>query len=95
MNFEKHFLPKDIETASQEYWCILDLLTSTLEKLQTGDIEAAKQDSIDLLKSLQEMSKMTSEKQQIDRMHEMVNRLNASGVHIEIVKRKLYDQQGY
>lgn len=92
MKFEKHFLPNDISQASSEYWCAMDMLTRTLEKLQAGNIEGAKQDSTDLLKSIHELSKMSSEKHQIDRVNKMVNQLNTSGVHVELLRRQLHDQ---
>lgn len=92
MNFTKHFSPLDISKASEEYWCAMDLLSNIMTKLQQGEIEAAKQRSIDLLKSIHELSKMSSEKYGKDR-NEFINRLNTSGVHIELVRRQLLDRK--
>ncbi|MFC2948570.1 hypothetical protein [Virgibacillus sediminis] len=93
MKIEDHFLPEDIKRASEEYWCVMDLLSDVMDNVFAGDIEMAKHRSIDLLKSIHELSKMSDKKTATDRRLEMVNELNAAGVNIELVRRHLSEKQ--
>jgi len=90
MNLQKHFLPKDIKKASEEYWRTMDLLSCTMEHIQSGDIDTAKHHSIELLLSIHKMSKMSSKKYAADREF-LVNNLNNMGVHAELVRRSYLD----
>lgn len=93
MKLHKHFLPEDIRHASEEYWCVMDLLTEIMTKLQNGEMESAKHRSIDLTKSLHELSMLSGKKYTIDRRNEIVNQMNAAGVHVELVRRQLLDRK--
>lgn len=92
MNFPEHFLPPDISKASEEYWRTVELLTITLNNLQEGDMETAKHCSIGLLKSIHELSKLNTKKRNADRQ-DFANMMNRSGVHIELVRRRLFDPE--
>ncbi|WP_106494931.1 hypothetical protein [Lentibacillus sp. Marseille-P4043] len=92
VKLEKQFLPDDIYRASQEYWCSLDLQCMIAEKLVSGDFDAAKNMSIDLTKSLHELSKMSDKKHDQDELNTLMDELIQQGVAFELVRRYSHER---
>jgi len=91
MKLGNHYLTQDLPEASKEYWCSLDLLCIIMDDLNNGEIEKAKRLSTDLTLSLHELSKLRDKKKQAERLEQLVDRMNASGIHIELVRRAILD----
>ncbi|MYL45017.1 hypothetical protein GLV94_05130 [Virgibacillus halodenitrificans] len=92
MKLENHFLPEDISDASKEYWAVLDLMAAIMRKINDGDIEIAKHFSIDLTKSLHELTKLSGKRYKQNRYQEIVNRMKDQGIHIEVVRGLMHEQ---
>ena len=87
LRLHQHFLPEDLEQASKQYWCLIDLLTVITKEIQRGDIVAAKYRSTDLTRSLHELSKLADKKQVVDRHNALVQQMIHDGVHIQVIRR--------
>ncbi|MGY0692658.1 hypothetical protein ACW2QC_07665 [Virgibacillus sp. FSP13] len=87
MKLHNEFLPENIYQASQEYWCGMDLLCVIMDKLNSGDFETAKNMSIDLTKSLHELSLMSDKKRNQDKLNTLMDALVKQGVTVELVRR--------
>lgn len=85
MNLREHFLERDLTKASQEFKCVKDCLELVVENIEKGDMDKAKHHSIDLLKSLHEMTNMSFEKQRVDRLASLIPGM-PTAVHIDIVR---------
>ncbi|WP_121615249.1 hypothetical protein [Virgibacillus halodenitrificans] len=92
MKLENHFLPEDISDASKEYWAVLDLMAAIMRKINDSDIEIAKHFSIDLTKSLHELTKLSDKKYKQDRYQEMINEMKEQGIHIELVRGLMHER---
>ncbi|MGX9931990.1 hypothetical protein PD280_06290 [Virgibacillus salarius] len=92
MNLEKHFLPNDIKRASEEYWCVMDLLSMIMKLTNEGNIARAKHLSTDLTKSLHELEQMSSKKYKEDKLHTLVQELAQRGVDVEVVRVRLHER---
>lgn len=86
MKLHEHFLKEDLYQASKEFNCFKDCLELTMIHANNGDVELAKQRSIDVTKSLHELSKMAYKKTQVDRRNEMVRQLQQRGIDIQVVR---------
>lgn len=92
MNLEKHFLPDDIKRASEEYWCVMDLLSMIMKLTNEGNIAKAKHLSTDLTKSLHELERMSSKKYNQEKFSELLLELSQRGVDVEIVRMHLNER---
>lgn len=86
MKLHEHFLKEDLYQASKEFNCFKDCLELTMIHAKNGDVELAKQRSIDVTKSLHELGKMAYKKTQVDRRNEMVRQLQQRGIDIQVVR---------
>ncbi|MDY7044397.1 hypothetical protein RVS70_09285 [Virgibacillus sp. M23] len=92
MNLEKHFLPDDIKRASEEYWCVMDLLSMIMKLTNEGNIAKAKHLSTDLTKSLHALERMSSKKYNQEKFSELLLELSQRGVDVEIVRMHLNER---
>lgn len=91
MKLHKHFLKEDLYDASKEFNCFKDCLVLMNEQVECGDIEKAKQLSIDVTKSLHELSKMAHKKMQTDRSIDLINQLKQRGINIQVIRGFMHD----
>src|SRR5699024_7627857 len=87
MKLHNHFLPDDMEEASKEFWCIKDLIIKLKLQLDRGNTEGAKHTSIDLTKSLHELTKLSEKKYRQEKNQEAVNLMAVTAVHFEVLRR--------
>lgn len=87
MRLHEHFLPGDLEKASKEYHCIRDLLIDINLELKKGNSERAKQLSIELTRSLHELTRLAEKKSDLDRISTYMEQLGAAGINIQVVRK--------
>ncbi|MEN2765800.1 hypothetical protein [Ornithinibacillus xuwenensis] len=93
MKLHQHFLPQDLKQASEEYWCVVDLLEVITKDIQKGDIELAKHRSTDLTRSLHEMSQLAHKKQIVDRHREIVKQMHHDAIQFQIMRSVYSDRK--
>ncbi|MBN6206230.1 hypothetical protein JYK21_07185 [Ralstonia pickettii] len=86
MNLHEHFLPNDMVQASKEYKCFKDCLKQVHIQMDKGNIEIAKHRTIDMLKSLHELSKLSEKKYRVECYKHLLQHMNTVGVNIELVR---------
>jgi len=86
MKLHEHFLPEDMKEASKEFWCIKDLIIKLKLQLDRGNTEGAKHTSIDLTKSLHELTKLSEKKYRQEKNQEVVNLMAVTAVHFEVLR---------
>lgn len=91
MRLHEHFLPQDMIEASKEFWCVQDLLMQLEMELENGQVHDAKMTSVDLKKSLQELTKLAEKRYQKEKMNQIAEMMGAAGIHIEVI-RKLHHE---
>jgi len=91
MKLHKHFLPEDLGQASREFWCIKDLLQKITFLIEEGEIEKAKRLSIDLTRSLHELSRLSAKKYEQDQMNQIVEMMGSAGINVQVI-RKLHHE---
>lgn len=91
MRLHEHFLNEDLHTASKEYHCFKDCLELTVLHLENGDVELAKQRSIDVTKSLHELSKLADKKNKADKQDMLVQHMIQQGINIQFIRRHFND----
>lgn len=87
MKLHKYFLPEDLEQASREFWCLKDLLLKITADIENGEIEKAKHLSIDLTRSLHELSRLSSKKHEMDKVNYLMEQLGAAGMNIQVIRK--------
>lgn len=85
MDIRKHFLQIDIGDAVKELRRVDDCLKQVTLNVNKGNLEKAKDRSVDLLTSLSNLTKMAEEKTKIDRMDALIPGM-PTAVHIEIMR---------
>lgn len=85
MKLHEHFLSTDLEQASKEYSCAKDCLMLINTYLEQGDIEKAKQRTIDMLHSMHELSKLEDRKLSFERNKHLFNGM-PTVTHIELTR---------
>lgn len=91
MRLHEYFLKDDLFQANSEYVCFRDCLQSMVEHIEEGDFELAKQRSVDVTKSLHELSKLAGKKMDIERRNELIRQLQEHGITIQVVRRHFND----
>lgn len=91
MRLHKHFLPQDLAKASKHYHCLIDCLELVTLHLNKGNVELAKQRSIDVTRSLRELCKLAEKKYEVDRMNFYTEMMGASGINVQVI-RKLHHE---
>lgn len=89
MRLHKHIMPEDLKQASKENWCAKDLLQLISELLDAGEVEKAKHYSIDLTKSLHELSKLTYKKRKAESYAAILRQMGTQG---ELIKRYYFEK---
>lgn len=79
MRLHEHVLPKEMVQGSKEKHCAEDLLKLITKQLKEGKIEAAKLNSIDLTKSLHELSKMKDRKRTSEKYDALLSYMGFEG----------------
>jgi outer membrane protein assembly factor BamD (BamD/ComL family) len=82
-------MPEDLKQASQESWCAKDLLQLISESLDAGEVEKAKQHSIDLTKSLHELSKLADKKRIAESYAHMLRQMDMQG---DLIRRYFFER---
>lgn len=85
MNLHEHFLPQDLVQASKEYKSFKDCMKHVQGDMEQGDIEVAKHYTIDMLRSIQELSKLSDRKKTSDRHKRLMNGM-PTVTHIELTR---------
>ena len=93
MKLHKHFLQQDMVQASKEYHSYKDLLAIVDRELDRGDIESAKHRATDMLLSLQELSKLSYKKYNLERQNKLMEQMGAAGISIQLVRGHFLDRQ--
>lgn len=88
MKLHEHFLKEDLYQASKEFNCFKDCLELTMIHVNNGDVELAKQRSIDVTKSLHEMSKLAQKKNDIERRNMLVRHMQQQGIDIQLIRKR-------
>lgn len=88
MKLHNHFLSSDLEQASREFHCTKDLLVEINRNLRHGKIEKAKHLSIDLTKSLHELTKLAEKKINLNRLNYYMKELGTTQVIRRLVHAK-------
>lgn len=91
MRLHKHFLKEDLGQASRQYHCFKDCLKLMISHLQNGEIERAKQRSIDVTRSLHELSRLSAKKYEQDQMNQIVEMMGSAGINVQVI-RKLHHE---
>jgi len=91
MKLHESFLKEDLFQANEEYVCFRDCLELMIEHIQEGEMEQAKQRSIDVTKSLHELSKLAQKKNELERRTKLVRHMQEQGITIQIVRRHFND----
>lgn len=86
MKLHKHFLNSDLDQASREYHCTRDLIVLIRKNLMDGNIEQAKQLSIELTRSLHELSKLADKKLEQDKFNHLIEMMGAAGIHVQVLR---------
>jgi len=86
MNLHEHFLQQDLVRASKEYKSYKDCMKHVQADMEKGDIETAKHYTIDMLRSIQELSKL-SDKKNIANRHKLMYQGMPTVSHIELTRR--------
>ncbi|MFD2209417.1 hypothetical protein ACFSMW_06805 [Virgibacillus halophilus] len=81
-----HFLEQDLNQAYKEQECLQALVKSVTNHIKQGEFELAKHRSQDMLLSLHELSQLAYKKKQYDRAGNLLNRMEAMGIHVEVVR---------
>jgi len=88
VKLHNHFLKEDLEQASKEFECVKDLLIAINDEVQSGNMEKAKHLSIDLTKSLHELSRLAEKKKKMDDINYYMKKLGTAQVIRMIVHAK-------
>src|SRR5699024_3676857 len=91
MKLHERFLKEDLLQANEEYVCFRDCLGLMVDHVLKGEIEQAKQRSIDVTKSLHEMSKLAQKKIDFERRTELIKQMQEHGITVQIVRRHFND----
>lgn len=91
MRLHEHFLKDDLDKASEEYHCFKDCLSLMVTHIEDGNIELAKQRSIDVTKSLHELSKLADKKNKADKQNMLVQYMIQNGISIQVLRRHFND----
>lgn len=92
MRLHEHFLKSDLHQASREFWCVKDVLKAIHEELSKGNAEKAKHLSIELTRSLHELSRLADKKYEMDRINRLVEQMGTAGINIEVLRMvKVYE----
>lgn len=84
MNLHEHFLPDDLLKACKEYKSLKDCLKIVTKSIKKGDVEHAKHYSVDMLRSLHELSKLADRKTVLDKHWYLIKGL-PTDVHLKIM----------
>jgi len=87
MKLHKHFLEKDLALASRHYHCFKDSLELVTMHLENGNLELAKQRSIDVTRSLHELCRLAEKKNEVDRIGFYIEMMDNSGQAMQIIRR--------
>jgi len=87
MRLHDHFLPEDLEQASREHWCAKELLDRISLLTDVGEIEKAKHLSIDLTRSLHELSRLSDKKKEMDKVKRLFEQMNMNGINVQVIRR--------
>lgn len=91
MKLHKHFLPQDLPQASKEYWCFKDLLLKITTEIENGNIEKAKHHSLDLTRSLHELSRLSAKKYEQEKVNHLIEQMGVAGINVQVI-RKLHHE---
>lgn len=91
MKLHEHFLNSDLDQASREYHCTRDLIVLIRKNLIDGNIEQAKQLSIELTRSLHELEKLSEKKTEQDKVNRLVEMMGAAGIHMQVLRGVIND----
>lgn len=87
MRLHKHFLPQDLGQASKQYHCFKDCLELMIRHLENGEMEKAKHRSIDVTRSLHELSRLSAKKYEMDKVNQLVEQMGVAGLNIQVIRR--------
>lgn len=86
MKLHEHFLPNDLYNASKEFHSFKDCLELVTAHIDNGDVELAKHRSVDMIKSLHELTKLARKKNEVERRNKFLEQMGAAGVNIQVVR---------
>lgn len=85
MNLHEHFLPQDLVQASKEYKSFKDCMKHVQGDMKKGDIAIAKHYTIEMIRSIHELSKLADKKSKNNRQRLMYQGM-PTVTHIEITR---------
>lgn len=89
MNLTKNsVLPQDTRQAAKEHGAIHSCLSRIEESVFKGNFEEAKLTTCDLLNSIRELERIHERKTRRDHFEDVVRRMQAKGILVEMVVRQ-------
>lgn len=83
----EHFLEEDLPKAYKEKSCLFDLSIESQNAIVNNDFYKAEQNLIDMMKSVNELRRMSDKKKNHNRMNDLLEHLNNRGISAELVRR--------